>query len=62
MLAVLIDYNLFCVEPHAGRACLGAINSKKKKERLREARAPLVLELVCAPKRASHLQSSRFVR
>jgi hypothetical protein len=24
MLAVLVDYNLFCVEPHAGRAYLGA--------------------------------------
>ena len=61
MLAVLVDYNCFAWNPTRGAPYPAQENSENKKEELRESRAPLVLELVCAPKRASHLQSSRFM-
>lgn len=60
MLAVLVDYNCVAWTPTQVAPLISA--KLKNKEGLREPRAPLVLELVCAPKRASHLQFSRVGR
>jgi len=62
MLAVLVDYNCCAWNPtRVAPVSAQEKNLKKKKEEHRESRAPLILELVCAPKRASHLQCSRFM-